>query len=223
MTAASTRDRILEVAARLFQEQGFAATGISTILREADVNSGSLYHFFPSKDALLVGVLERYMEMLDPVVLAPRVEAASDPIERVFALLAWYRDGLAKMGCGMGCPIGNLALEVSDTHPGIRPLIHANFVNWKKGIESWLAEAGDRLPKSANKKSLASLVLTVMEGGIMQSRAERTLAPFDASVRELRTYFELLLERGSKRAPHRRRAAGKHTFEKPRRTRRKAS
>jgi AcrR family transcriptional regulator len=222
MTATSTRDRS-GAAARAAAGQGIAEASICTRLRVADVNSGSLYHFFPSKDALLVGVLERYMEMLHPIVLAPRVDAVADPIERVFALLAWYRDGLAKMGCGMGCPIGNLALEVSDTHPDIRPLIHANFVNWKKGIESWLAEAGDRLPKSANKKSLASLVLTVMEGGIMQSRAERTLAPFDASVRELRTYFDFLLERGSKRAAPRRRAAKKHTVEKLRRTRRKAS
>jgi AcrR family transcriptional regulator len=195
-TPAGTRDRILEVAARLFQEQGFAATGISTILREADVNSGSLYHFFPSKDALLVGVLERYMAMLHPVVLSPREAAATDPIERVFVLLEWYRQGLERMGCGMGCPIGNLALEVSDTHPKIRPLIHRNFVNWKKGIERWLDEAGDRLPKCVDRAGLASLVLTVMEGGIMQSRAERTLVPFDASVEQLRAYFDLLLERG---------------------------
>ena len=40
---------------RLFHEQGYSATGIATILREADVNSGSLYHLFPSKEALLVG------------------------------------------------------------------------------------------------------------------------------------------------------------------------
>ena len=47
----STRDRILETARRLFHEQGYHATGIATILREAGVNSGSLYHFFESKDA----------------------------------------------------------------------------------------------------------------------------------------------------------------------------
>jgi AcrR family transcriptional regulator len=199
MTATNTRDRILEVAARLFQEQGFAATGVSTILREADVNSGSLYHFFPSKDALLVGVLERYLTLLHPIVLSPREEASADPIERIFLLLAWYRSGLAAMGCAIGCPIGNLALEVSDTHPKIRPLIHQNFVNWKRGIERWLVEAGDRLPKSVDRKGLASLVLTVMEGGVMQSRAERTLAPFDASVKELRAYFDLLLAQGSGR------------------------
>ena len=50
-----TRQRIVEAARRLFHEQGFHATGISTILREADVNSGSLYHYFASKEALLSG------------------------------------------------------------------------------------------------------------------------------------------------------------------------
>jgi TetR/AcrR family transcriptional regulator, transcriptional repressor for nem operon len=203
MTAPNTRDRILEVAARLFQEQGFAATGVSTILREADVNSGSLYHFFPSKDALLVGVLERYLELLHPIVLSPREEATTDPIERIFLLLAWYRAGLEAMGCAIGCPIGNLALEVSDTHPEIRPLIHQNFLNWKAGIERWLADAGDRLPASVDRKDLASLILTVMEGGVMQSRAERTLAPFDASVKQLRQYFDLLLAQRSGRGDKR--------------------
>jgi AcrR family transcriptional regulator len=203
VSTANTRDRILEVAARLFQEQGFAATGVSTILREADVNSGSLYHYFPSKAALLVGVLERYLELLHPIVLSPREEATTDPIGRIFLLLAWYRAGLEAMGCAIGCPIGNLALEVSDTHPEIRPLIHRNFVNWKAGIQRWLAEAGDRLPRSVDRKDLASLVLTVMEGGVMQSRAERTLAPFDASVKQLRQYFDLLLAQGSGRGARR--------------------
>src|SRR5439155_22202151 len=42
-----TREALITTAARLFHEQGYGSTGIATILREADVNSGSLYHFFP--------------------------------------------------------------------------------------------------------------------------------------------------------------------------------
>ena len=61
-----TRLRILEVARRLFHEQGYHATGISTILRESDTNSGSLYHYFPSKKPLLTGVLTLYLDLLRP-------------------------------------------------------------------------------------------------------------------------------------------------------------
>lgn len=187
-----TKDRILDVAMRLFHEQGYNATGVSTILREAKVNAGSLYHFFPSKEALLVGVLKRYVDMLEPVVLSPQEERTDDPIERVFALLAWYRMGLEISGCTMGCPIGNLALEVGDSHPEMRELIHLNFRNWAKGVRRWLDDAGDRLPSNLDREALAHFILTVMEGAVMQSRAAGDLIPYDASVAQLRAYFDLL-------------------------------
>lgn len=187
-----TRTRILEAARRLFHEQGYAATGIATILREADVNSGSLYHYFPSKEALLAGVLEHYVELLRPIVMDPAEGREKDAIERVFNLLAWYRQGLEMTRCTMGCPVGNLALEVADSHPEVRPLIDLNFRNWVAAVESWLVAAGDRLLRTCDRRQLAQLVLTVMEGGIMQSRAASSLEPYDASVAQLRAYFDLL-------------------------------
>lgn len=195
MTAAAqpTRLRILEAARRLFHEQGYHATAIATILREADVNSGSLYHFFPSKEALLTGVLEHYVTLLRPMVMGPAEAAAADPIERVFALLRFYREGLERAGCRVGCPIGNLALEVADDLPEARKLIDLNFGNWAKAVRRWLDDAGDRLPADVDRERLARFVLTVMEGAIMQSRASGSLEPFDASVAELRAYFDRLV------------------------------
>lgn len=192
---ASTKTRILKAARRLFHEQGYAATGVATILRDADVNSGSLYHYFPSKEALLAGVLEYYVQLLRPVVMDPVEEVASDPIARVFELLAQYREGMEHARCTMGCPVGNLALEVADSHPEVRALIDLNFRNWIAVVEGWLVEAGDRLPRECDRGQLAQIVLTVMEGGIMQARAASSLAPYDATVAQLRAYFELLLEK----------------------------
>lgn len=189
-----TRERIIEAARRLFYEQGFHGTGVATILRDANVNSGSLYHFFPSKEALLIGVLERYVELLGPALMDPVEMATADPIERVFALLAHYRAGMDASGCKMGCPIGNLALELADDHAEVRRLIDQNFRNWIAVVRGWLEQARHRLPADTNLDELAGFVLTVMEGGIMQSRAAASLAPFDASVRQLRAYFDRLLE-----------------------------
>ncbi|MBX3363007.1 MAG: TetR/AcrR family transcriptional regulator [Phycisphaeraceae bacterium] len=193
MAPAETRRRILEVAFRLFHEQGYHATGIATILREANVNSGSLYHYFASKEDLLVGVLEFALEELDPQVMARVRARTSDPIERIFALLEQYRAMMVFLGCRMGCPMGNLALEVADDHPEARRLIHQNFVNWTRHIKGWLDEAGDRLPRALDREQLANFVLTVMEGGIMQARASGTLGPYDDSVAQFRNYFDSLL------------------------------
>lgn len=189
-----TKTAILETTRRLFHQQGYEATGIAQILKQANVNSGSLYHFFPSKQALLIGVLEQYAQDLAPVIMEPAEAAASDAIERVFTLLAGYRRALESSGCRLGCPIGNLALEVGDA-PEVRRLIDAYFKTWTDRVERWLLAAGDRLPADAHRRELARLVLTVMEGAMMQSRAAASLAPFDASVAQLRMYFDLLEER----------------------------
>jgi TetR/AcrR family transcriptional repressor of nem operon len=186
MAGEDTRGRIVRTAFQLFHEQGYHATGVATILREAGVNPGSLYHAFSGKEELLEGVLEYALELLRPAVM--------DPFERVFALMAQYREGMARAGCRMGCPIGNLALEISDDHPKARELIHRNFENWTDEVEGWLTVAADRLPRATDRRCLARFVLTVMEGGLMQARAAGQLAPFDESVAQLRDYFNCLEE-----------------------------
>jgi len=192
MDAPPTRGRILEAARRLFHEQGYGATAVSTILREANAHSGSLYHLFPSKEALLAAVLEAYPSLLHPLVTGPVEEALGDPVERVFGLLDFYRRGLEASGCRLGCPIGNLALEVSDSHPEMRPLLERNLAAWSATVEGWLAEAVERFSPGTDLTALARFVLTVMEGAVLQARAAGSLAPFDASVACLRRHFDLL-------------------------------
>lgn len=189
----ATRDKLIEAAMRLFHEQGYAATGVATILREADVNSGSLYHYFPTKEALLHGVLDQYEALLWPVVLQPGFDATDDPVERIFAVLAGYREGLRMTGCGMGCPIGNLALEMSDTYPGVRAHLTKLFDLWCDGIQRCLDESAARLPGWVDRPALAEFILTVMEGAMMQARARRDIKAFDRSVAMLRDYVERLM------------------------------
>ncbi|MEO8098986.1 MAG: TetR/AcrR family transcriptional regulator [Acidobacteriota bacterium] len=192
-----TRDRLLRTAFQLFHEQGYHATGVATILRESGVNPGSMYHFFASKEELLHNVLEFALGYLGPAVMDPAEATASDPIERVFALLAQYRAGMQAQGCRMGCPMGNLALEVSDGNPAARALIHRNFENWAARVETWLQAAGDRLPADLDRTRLARFVLTVMEGGLMQSRAAGNLKPFDEAVAILQEHFVMLQQRAA--------------------------
>jgi TetR/AcrR family transcriptional regulator, transcriptional repressor for nem operon len=187
-----TRQRLLETAFQLFHEQGYHATGVATILREAGVNPGSMYHFFSSKDDLLLKVLEFALGYLEPMVMGPVEAEAVDPIERIFALLHQYRARLGANECRMGCPIGNLALEVSDGNPQARELIHRNFENWASRVEGWLNDAGDALPGDLDRAKLARFVLTVMEGGLMQARAAGHMGPFDDSVAVLRDHFARL-------------------------------
>ena len=188
---APTRERLIDTAARLFHEQGYHATGVATILREAGVNSGSLYHHFASKEDLLKAVLERYEVGIGPVLMEPVEGVEPNPLERIFRLLDAYRTNLEVRGYAMGCPIGNLALEVGDDLPDVRLLIDANFRGWQAAVAEWLRQAGTAPSTAAD---MALFTLTTMEGAIMLSRARHSLEPFDSAVRILRDYFGRIVE-----------------------------
>jgi AcrR family transcriptional regulator len=192
-----TRDRIVETARELFFEQGYGRTGIAQILKVSGVNSGSLYHFFPSKEDLLAAVLEKYKALLEPQVLAPAFERISDPIERVFAVLDGYRRLLQATDFALGCPIGNLALETSNDHPQIRKLLVENFDAWTGAVSGLMSEAAGRLPADLDPAALARHVLATMEGAVMLARTYRSFEPFDQAVHQLRDYFDRLVEDGS--------------------------
>jgi AcrR family transcriptional regulator len=77
---------ILDVAADLFARRGFAATTLLDVAHAADLKKASVYHYFPSKDALLLAVLEDGID--DLLSSATSAARTPDPVDRLDALLA---------------------------------------------------------------------------------------------------------------------------------------
>src|SRR5947207_11926020 len=160
----------------LFWLKGFGSTSIADILSRSQVNSGSLYYFFPGKQDVLIAVLEAYRDGIGPMLIEPAWSGVDDPVERIFALLGSYRRALVETDCTYGCPIGSLALELHEPDLPVRELMAANFRGWVDEVEACLAEARDRFPAATDLRALAELALSVMEGGVMQARTFRDRA-----------------------------------------------
>ena len=188
----SAREKIVLAAMELFWMKGYNSTSIADLLSRTQLNSGSLYHVFPSKQDVLIGVLEAYRDGIAEQLLEPAWAGVDDPIEKIFALLRHYRTLILETDCTYGCPIGSLALELHEPDPQVRALLAANFENWTAAIEKCLVDAGRSLPAKTDKRALAQFVLTAMEGGVMQARTHRDVAYFDRAVTQLRAHFDLL-------------------------------
>ncbi len=189
-----TRARIIQAAMELFWEKGYGSTSIADILGRSSVNSGSLYHYFPGKQDLLVAVLEAYRDGIGPMLLDPAWENVDDPVERIFALLARYRDLIVMTDCLYGCPIGSLALEIHEPDPIVRERMSENFNAWTAAIRSCLDQAAARFREDADRQAMAEFTLTVMEGGVMQARTYRDVGFFDRAVAQLRRYFQAMMK-----------------------------
>jgi AcrR family transcriptional regulator len=190
-----TRQRIVDAAMELFWLKGYGSTSIADILSRSQVNSGSLYHFFPGKQDLLIAVLEAYRDGIGPMLIEPAWSGVDDPVDRIFALLGSYRRALIETDCTYGCPIGSLALELHEPDEPVRLLLAANFRAWVAAVEGCLRLAAERFRPDTNLHALAELALNVMEGGVMQSRTFRDIGHFDRAVDQLRAHLDALSAR----------------------------
>jgi AcrR family transcriptional regulator len=189
----SSRDELLTAAMYLFWEKGYAETSVADVVARSGASTSSVFHYFKTKEELLLGVLDRLTEILYPALLAPIWEKVNDPIERIFALLGRYREAIVASNFSYGCPVGRLAMEISPSMVGVHAKIAANFEAWSTAVRNCLEAAGSRLPRGLDLKMLSRFVLTVMEGGVMQSRSYRSVEPFDQAVAQLRDYFDRLM------------------------------
>src|SRR5215212_7913282 len=173
MGSKDTRQRIVEAAMELFWLKGYGSTSIADILSRSQVNSGSLYYFFPGKQDVLIAVLEAYRDGIGLMLLEPAWAGVEDPVDKLFALLGSYRRALVGTECEYGCPIGSLALELHEPDLVVRNLLAANFDAWVDAVEKCLTEAERRFPADTDLRATAELALNVMEGGVMQARTYR--------------------------------------------------
>lgn len=157
------KDQLLETAAELFSKNGFHATGIDTIIQEADVSRMTLYYNFPSKDALIEAVIARHHENQE-LWLQSIVEGPGSPEERFQQLF----DALGDMwNCPdyHGCPFINAAAEYSDPgHPVQRALRDHN----KRMIAQLSALAGELGASDAGR--VAEQLMIIMDGGAVRAQ-----------------------------------------------------
>ncbi|HEY0312613.1 MAG TPA: TetR/AcrR family transcriptional regulator [Allosphingosinicella sp.] len=194
MARGDTREKIVRTAMELFWAKGYGSTSIADILSRTQLNSGSLYHFFPAKQDLLVAVLDAYRDGIAPMLLDPAWRGVDDPVERVFSLLATYRAALVSTDCTYGCPIGSLALELHEADPVVRERLAQNFAAWVEAVRGCYEEAEARFPAGTDFHALAELTLTIMEGGVMQARTHRNVGHFERGVEQLRRHISLLTQ-----------------------------
>ena len=139
-----TRETILEAAARTIHRSGFGAASLSTILDETGLTKGALYHHFPNKKALGLAVVASIRRMVQEFWLDPLADT-DDPIAGLEGILGAARTALAPDDLLLGCPLNNLAQELSAVDEEFRREIGRTYRLWCDGFAAALVrgkEAG---------------------------------------------------------------------------------
>lgn len=181
---APTRDRLVKTAGELFWGRGYAGTGVSLIIERARATSGSFYHFFPTKDDLLLAVLDRVGDNLEAVVSAATASAAA-PADRINRLAGAYRRSLEGEPPTFGLPLGSLTGELGADHAGARARLAELVEALVSRVESWIAETADTLPAATEPRRFAEQVVASLEGAAAMARTGGDAGILDRVAAEL--------------------------------------
>lgn len=181
MKSTATRDKLIETGAELIGQYGYNATGINVVLKTCGVPKGSFYHYFPSKEAFGLAVIERFAEEYDASVACVFEDTTLPPLERLTRYFAAGREQMLRCDHTTGCLIGNLGQELAGQSDIFREALDRVFQRWEARLVHCLKEAqlAGSITTEITPEALASVVLSGWEGAILRAKTLKSIAPME--------------------------------------------
>jgi len=185
-----TRGKLLSAAFEEMFHRGFQAASLETILAKAGVTKGALYHHFPSKAALGMAVVDEVVR--EPVLqayLGALESATDDPLTALQDVLRHRADAFRETGVDLGCPLNNLAQEMSPIDEDFRRHIASAMDTWVLGFARALdrAQAAGSLRGDVDTRRVARFLVAATEGAFGMAKNAQ-------SVDDLRSNLEVLAD-----------------------------
>jgi AcrR family transcriptional regulator len=167
----ATRQRIVEAAAPLFNQQGFAGCSMQDVMEAVGLEKGGLYRHFSSKEELAAESFE--------YSLAQAMKLRNEGIDRVEGAVAKLRylvDRFVSTPAPVpgGCPLLNTAIDADDGNPTLLGLVREGIRSWKARL-TVITEDGRRsgeIRADVDAEQVANTIVAMLEGSLMISRVE---------------------------------------------------
>jgi TetR/AcrR family transcriptional repressor of nem operon len=187
MVKTNTREEIIRKGAELIHAQGFNATGLQQILKTAGIPKGSFYFYFKSKEDFGLEIINYFNSIISGVLAHYLSDKKIPPIERLEKLFDFFETAYQKSDYTLGCPIGNLSLELADTNERLRVHLKDVIESLISQIELCLQEAkrNKSIPSNLNTADAARFIFQGFEGAVLHMKVVKNIEP----LRVFRSYL----------------------------------
>jgi len=187
-----TRDKLLRAAFEEIHRRGFQAASVDTILARAGVTKGALYHHFPDKASLGYAVVD---EVLNGLVLGrwlgPLGPSTGDPLTALQRNLG-EKAGVTAGQVALGCPLNNLAQEMSPVDQRFRRRVNATFDTWTDGFAQALerGQAEGTVRRDVDPRKVAAFIVAAIEGSFGLAKSARSVPLLRSNLEVLGTFLD---------------------------------
>ena len=196
-----TRQRLLKAAFREVYRYGFQSAGIDTILAATNVTKGALYYHFENKEALGHAIIEEVVaEITNDRWLRPlRQSKGKNPID---ALIGIVQAIPAQPGdVKRGCPLANLAQEMSQLNEQFRKRLGRIFKAWQEAIAIALREGqfAGTVRRDLVPEETASFLIALVEGYEVLAKNAQDAKVWNMGIRNIVEWLRSLRPPGNRK------------------------
>ncbi|WP_414527266.1 TetR/AcrR family transcriptional regulator [Nodularia chucula] len=186
-----TKAKILQQAAELFNQQGYAGSSISDIMRVTGLQKGGIYNHFQSKDELALQAFDYAIACVSQHYIAA-LRNQRHAIARLHAIIAVFSNFADNPPIQGGCPLLNTAVESDDAHPALRERTQKAMNSWlhliRRIIETGI-EKGE-IRSDVNADEITTIITATLEGAIMMSKLYGDSIYMQRAVNHLNQYID---------------------------------
>jgi len=190
-----TKQHIVEKAAGLFNQRGYAGTSLSDLMRATRLEKGGIYRHFESKEELAGEAFDHAWSVASRERLQD-LDTISDTVDRLKRVVSNFVCTSPARLPG-GCPLLNTAVDSDDGNALLRARAREALRGWREYIEATVREGIERgkIRASTNESEISTLIIAGLEGALMMSRLTRSGQPLKTMQMHLEGYLESNLRR----------------------------
>ena len=189
---AQTRDRLLTAAFSEIYTTGYQGSDLNSILDRAGVTKGALYHHFDSKQALGHAVIDQFIARITSDKWLAPLDDVDDPIDALIDIVEGTC--FTEEAVSGGCPLNNLAQEMSPVDDGFRMRLNRLFSEWIGGVADALrlGQANGKVRRDIDAREAAMFMVAAYEGFISLAKTAQDPALLRSGVRQVVVYLNTL-------------------------------
>ena len=190
----NTRQVLLFAAFVEINKHGFQAASLGNILKETNVTKGALYHHFSSKLELGYAVVDELIKNSVIENWSARLEQTENIIDELLIIIEAQIECRDDENICLGCPLNNLAQEMSPIDEGFRSRINSIFDLWRTAIVDGLNEGQKKniVKESISTEASAYFIVAAVEGAVSLAKNAKSVDVLKISLQGLTQHIESL-------------------------------
>ena len=195
--AERTRRLILDAAFQEIYRHGYQGMRLDVVLAATGLTKGALYHHFPNKQALGYAVVDEVIRGMVQKLWAEQLATSADPLGRIIHFVGHVGELFGPDIVTYGCPVNNLAQEMSPLDEGFRVRLDQVYQEWRASIQQALerAQRAGELRAEVHCGNLAAFVLAAFSGCIGAAKNAQSLEQLQNCGSMLVDYLQSLRSR----------------------------